>query len=169
MDQRARIIDALIRIRERADTFRHGREELFADITLTEIHCIDWIGTIDHANVTKISNEMGMTRGAISKIGRKLLGKGLIESYQEPTNNKEIYFRLTDKGWQFYAEHRKCHVRARQEKMDLLTTYSDDEQAIILRFLNDINCQIDAALGCDRPEVPSIESTASTDSAESDA
>ena len=35
-----------------------------------------------------------MTRGAISKITKKLIKKGIIESYQKPDNKKEIYFRL---------------------------------------------------------------------------
>lgn len=151
MDQPRKIIDALTRITERSDQFRHGHEELFADINLTEVHCINWIGVIDHANVTKIANEMGMTRGAISKVARKLAGKGLVESYQEPTNNKEIYFRLTDAGRPLYDAHKTCHELARREKLALLAAYGDDEQAVILRFLGDINRQIDAKIGYDPP------------------
>lgn len=151
MSQAMSIIRALTRITERADSFRHGQEDLFEEINLAEVHCIDWIGTIDHANVTKIANEMGMTRGAISKICKKLLHKGMIESYQEPGNNKEIYFRLTDRGAPLFAEHRKCHLRSRQEKLSLLASYRDDEQAVILQFLNDINRLLDARLAGDAP------------------
>ncbi len=146
MSQAIRIINALIKIQERADVFRHGREDIFTGIHLAEVHCIDWIGTIDHANVTKIANEMSMTRGAISKISKKLLCKGMIESYQRPDNNKEIYYRLTDQGRQLYSEHKKCHSKAQQEKLSLLETYSEDEQAVILRFLNDINHLLDIKL-----------------------
>lgn len=75
MNQPHRIVAELIKISEHADAFRHGREDFFDDLNLTEVHCIHWIGTLDHANVTKVSNEMGMTRGAISKICKKLLKK----------------------------------------------------------------------------------------------
>lgn len=140
------IINALIKIQERSDIFRHGREDIFEGINLAEVHCIDWIGMIDHANVTKVANEIGMTRGAISKINKKLLGKGLIESYQRPQNNKEIYYRLTKDGENIYNEHKNCHNKAKQEKLSILESYSDKEQAIILRFLNDINHLLDYKL-----------------------
>jgi DNA-binding MarR family transcriptional regulator len=146
MNNATGIINALIKIQERSDIFRHGREDIFDGINLAEVHCLDWIGTLDHANVTKIANEMGMTRGAISKINKKLLGKGLIESYQRPENNKEIYYQLTKDGQYVYDEHKKCHKKAKQEKLSLLELYSEKEQAIILRFLNDINYLLDNKL-----------------------
>ncbi|EFL49942.1 transcriptional regulator, MarR family [Solidesulfovibrio fructosivorans JJ]] len=143
MSQATQIIDALVRFAERSDVFRHGREDFYGDMHLTEIHCIHWIGSLDHANVTGISREMGMTRGAISKIAKKLVGKGLIESYREPTNNKEIYFRLTGAGRRMFDVHGKCHAVARRERLALLTAYDAGEQDAILRFLRDINCHID--------------------------
>ena len=79
MDQPHRIVAELIKIAEHADAFRHGSEDFYGPLNLTEVHCIHWIGILDHANVTKVSNEMGMTRGAISKICKKLLQKQLIE------------------------------------------------------------------------------------------
>lgn len=139
MNCAAKIVHSLTRIQERSDVFRHGREAIFDGINLAEVHCIDRIGTIDHANVTKVAGEMGMTRGAISKISKKLLNKGFIESYQRPDNNKEIYYHLTESGWKVYEEHKKCHNQAQQEKLSLLETYSEYEQSIILHFLNDIN------------------------------
>ena len=139
MNYATQIINSLTKIQERSDVFRHGREAIFDSINLTEVHCIDWIGTIAHANVTKIANEMGMTRGAISKISKKLLNKDFIESYQRQDNNKEIYYRLTESGQRVYDEHKKRHNQAKQEKLSLLEIYSEYEQSIILRFLNDIN------------------------------
>lgn len=133
------IINSLTKIQERSDMFRHGREVIFDNLTLAEVHCVDRIGTISHANVTKLANAMDMTRGAISKISKKLLSKGLIESFQRPENNKEIYFRLTGRGQEVFCEHQKCHSQAIREKTAILETYSESEQAIIVRFLNDIN------------------------------
>ena len=139
MNQATEIIHSLTTIQERSAMLRHGGEVIIDGVNLAEMHCIDQIGTISHANVTRVANEMQMTRGAISKISKKLLHKGLIESYQRPENNKEIYFRLTESGQQIYDEHKKCHAKAIQEKLSLLETYSEYEQSIILHFLNDIN------------------------------
>jgi DNA-binding MarR family transcriptional regulator len=142
MNQSLKIIDALSKILESMDVLQHGPEDLFDKVNLAEVHCIDWIGAIDDANVTKVAKEMGMTRGAISKISRKLLGKNLIESYQRSDNNKEIYFRLTEGGQSIYDDHKKRHSKVKEKELFLLETYSDNEQAIILRFLNDINCLV---------------------------
>ncbi|WP_094606082.1 hypothetical protein SPSIL_007520 [Sporomusa silvacetica DSM 10669] len=146
MDNAIKIIRSLTRIQERSTIFEHHREEIFAGINLAEAHCIDKIGSMDYANVTKVAAEMGMTRGAISKISKKLLNKKLIDSYQKPENNKEIYFCLTEQGQNVYIEHKKCHNQAMQEKLALLSTYSEYEQSIILRFLSDINQKYDKKL-----------------------
>jgi len=143
VDHALKIIRSLTRIQERANIFEHHREEIFEGINLAEAHCIDKIGSMDYANVTKIAAEMGMTRGAISKISRKLLNKKLIDSYQKPENNKEIYFCLTEQGQKIYNEHKKCHHQAMQEKLAILATYNEHEQSIILHFLNDINQKYD--------------------------
>jgi DNA-binding MarR family transcriptional regulator len=126
-------------IQERAGLLRHGREEVVDGVNLAETHCIDWIGSLEYANVTKVAGEMDMTRGAISKICKKLLCRRLIESFQRPDNQKEIYFRLTESGSRVYDEHKKAHNEAIKQKMAVLAEYSDVEKMLILRFLNDMN------------------------------
>ena len=158
MDQSHKIVAELIKIAEHADAFRHGSEEFYGLLNLTEVHCIHWIGTLDHANVTKVSNEMGMTRGAISKICKKLLHRQLIESYQEPENNKNIYFRVAESGRSIFEAHKITHTRTFEEKVNIANKYDADEQAIILRFLMDINAFVENSLetayadSCDNEE-----------------
>ena len=52
---------------------------------------------------------MNVTRGAISKITKKLLEQNLIESYQLDGNRQKIFFRLTKSGQFLYDEHEKRH------------------------------------------------------------
>jgi Transcriptional regulators len=124
---------------EYASTIQHGNEEAFVEIHLAEIHCINAIGKLKQANVTKIAEMMRMTRGAISKINKKLLQRGLIASYQLPDNQKEIYYKLTESGKQLYDTHAKCHLKATKKKIAVIRTYSSQEQQVILRFFNDLN------------------------------
>ena len=138
MDQMVKIIDSLTKIAEHSALLRHGDSVVLDGLNLAEVHCIDQIGAADHANVTKIADAMRLTKGAISKITKKLLCKGLIESYQRPGNNKEICFRLTAGGRQIFEEHRTCHIKARQDKLTVLAGYNDEEQAVIVKFLQDI-------------------------------
>ncbi len=137
------IVKSLTRIQERSDLLEQHRDKIFAGIYLAEAHCIDKIGSIEDANVTKVAAEMRMTRGAISKICKKLLCKKFIVSYQKPENNKEVYFYLTEQGKEIYVAHKKCHNQAMQEKLSLLSAYSEAEQSIILRFLDEINQMYD--------------------------
>ena len=58
--------------------------------TPSEVHCIEAIKNIQDPNVKKISDEMFMTRGAISKLTKKLIKKNAIESYRKSENKKEI-------------------------------------------------------------------------------
>ena len=75
----------------------------------SEIHTIAAIGDLEEPNVTQIANHMNVTRGAISKITKKLLEQNLIESYQLDGNKQKIFFRLTKSGQFLYDEHEKRH------------------------------------------------------------
>lgn len=75
----------------------------------SEIHTIAAIGDLAEPNVTQIANYMNVTRGAISKITKKLLEQNLIEAYQREGNKQKIFFRLTKSGQFLYEEHEKRH------------------------------------------------------------
>lgn len=75
----------------------------------SEIHTIAAIGDLQEPNVTHIANSMNVTRGAISKITKKLLEQNLIEAYQCDGNKQKIFFRLTKSGQFLYDEHEKRH------------------------------------------------------------
>ena len=75
----------------------------------SEIHTIAAIGDLPEPNVTQIANYMNVTRGAISKITKKLLEQNLIEAYQRDGNKQKIFFRLTKSGQFLYDEHEKRH------------------------------------------------------------
>lgn len=64
----------------------------------SEIHTIAAIGDLGNPNVTNIANSMQVTRGAISKITKKLQGQNLIEACQLDGNRQKIFFRLTELG-----------------------------------------------------------------------
>ena len=105
----------------------------------SETHCIDYIGRLELPNVTKIAEHMQMTRGAISKMTKKLLAKGLIEKYTLETNKKEVYFKLTDQGKLLFDEHAKRHRLWEKRDMQFLTRYSKEEIELISKFMKEFN------------------------------
>ena len=105
----------------------------------SETHCIDFIGRLELPNVTKVAEHMGMTRGAISKMTKKLLAKGLIEKYTLESNKKEVYFRLTEQGKLLFEEHDKRHRRWEKRDMEFLTRYSKEEVETVYQFMKEFN------------------------------
>jgi Transcriptional regulators len=138
MDTAGSIITALTRIQERTELMRHGGGEVQGGLSLAETHCIHWIGTLPEANAARIAEAMGVTRGAISKMTRKLEAKGLLATRRPPDNNKELRFVLTPSGARVFDEHARCHAAAWESKRKLLAAYSPEEQRVILRFLDEI-------------------------------
>lgn len=113
------------------------------EYSYSETHCIDYIGKTDLPNVTKIADNMQMTRGAISKMTKKLLAKGLIEKYSLESNKKEVYFRLTEGGLELYKEHEKRHKLWEQRDSKFLERYSPEEMEIITKFMKEFNIYLE--------------------------
>lgn len=112
----------------------------------SETHCIDFIGRLELPNVTKIAEHMQMTRGAISKMTKKLLTKGLIEKYTLETNRKEIYFRLTEQGKLLFDEHEKRHKRWEKRDMEFLSRYPREEVELLRKFMQEFNGYLEAEI-----------------------
>lgn len=128
------------------------RQELLTKLTesvcleeysYSETHCIDYIGKTKLPNVTKIADNMQMTRGAISKMTKKMLGKGLIEKYTLESNKKEIYFKLTESGMELYKEHEKRHKLWEQRDSKFLERYSAEEITTIRTFMQEFNAYLE--------------------------
>ncbi len=110
---------------------------------VSEMHCIDLIGKIKDPNVTKISQSMNMTRGAIRKISKKLLNTNLIEKYKKPDNDKEIYFKLTELGEKLYKHHEIKHKKWEERNDIFFNNISKEDQEIVANFLIKFNNYLD--------------------------
>ncbi|MEI2282056.1 MarR family transcriptional regulator [Paenibacillus polysaccharolyticus] len=93
----------------------------------SEVHCIEFIEKNVDSNVTKLAESMYMTKGAISKLTKKLIEKGLIEDYQKTNNKKEVFFKLTQQGRVVFDIHEKLH-REFQERDESVFDHVTEEQ-----------------------------------------
>ncbi|OAJ74043.1 MarR family transcriptional regulator [Brevibacillus sp. SKDU10] len=112
-------------------------DRLTGELTLSELHVIACIGKQGQVNVTAISQEMDMTRGAISKISTKLLQRGYLVKKQRADNQKEVHFQLTPMGDEIYRLHEELHEQAERRIERFLQKYSSSELAFIDRLLSD--------------------------------
>lgn len=115
----------------------------YEDYGVSEIHCIDLIGKIENPNVTKISESMNMTRGAISKICKRLLNSKLINKYKKPDNDKEIYFKLTELGEKLYKHHEIKHKQWEERNNKFFKNIDKKEQEVVASFLKKFNNYLD--------------------------
>ena len=126
-------------------------EESFKDDSLisykySEISCIEYIGKNTDANVTKLAGSLRMTRGALSKMTRKLIKKGVIESYRKPDNKKEIYFRLTGQGKIVYDIHEEMHHRFIERDKVVFKRVTEEEITTVLKFLEKYSSHLDTEI-----------------------
>jgi DNA-binding MarR family transcriptional regulator len=112
----------------------------------SEVHCIEYIGKNADANVTKLAESFYMTRSAISKITKKLLEKGFIESYQKPDNKKEIYFRLTVQGKVIYEVHEELHKQFQERDKAVFEQVTEEQFNSMLSFIETYSSHLDAEI-----------------------
>ena len=84
-----------------------------------------------------------MTRGAISKLTKRLEQRGLIESYKNPNNKKEVYFRLTEAGQQIYQTHEELHKEFQRRDQEVFDNITEDEFKSMMRFAEKYNAHLD--------------------------
>jgi Transcriptional regulators len=125
---------------------KYKMENSFKGYKSSEIHCIEYIGNNADSNVTKLAESFYMTRGAISKITKKLIKKGVIESYQKPDNKKEIYFRLTGQGKAIYKIHEDLHNEFRERDKAVFEQVTEEQFDSMLNFVEKYNRHLDAEI-----------------------
>ena len=118
-------------------------EEALKGLTSTEVHCIEAIEENLNPNVRKLAETLYMTRGAISKLTRRLMKKELIESYQKEDNKKEIYFKLTAAGQKIYHTHEQLHAKFQKRDEKVFEEMDDAQYQSMMDFINQYRNHLD--------------------------
>ena len=121
-------------------------EESLKAYKSSEVHCIEYIGSNADTNVTKLSEYFYMTRGAMSKLTKKLIKKGVIESYQKTDNKKEIYFRLTEQGKEVYKTHEKLHKEFQERDKAIFEQVTEEQFDSMLNFIEKYSSHLDGEI-----------------------
>ncbi|HDR4724764.1 MULTISPECIES: MarR family transcriptional regulator [Bacillus] len=121
-------------------------EEGLKGFKSSEVHCIEYIENNSDSNVTQLAEAFYVTRGAISRMTKKLINKGLIESYQKSENKKEIYFRLTEQGKEIYKIHEELHNEFQQRDKAVFEQVTEAEFDSIINFVEKYSRHLDAEI-----------------------
>lgn len=144
MDKKEEVLQGFAEVfNKRAWLDKVKMEQALAGYAPSEVHCIEFIGKHKDPNVTKMAESMYMTRGAISKLTKKMLKKKYIESYQNPDNKKEIYFKLTAEGKQVFDLHEQLHKEFEERDQIVFEPIKDEQYEAFLKFLERYNQHLD--------------------------
>ncbi|EJQ44648.1 hypothetical protein IEE_02838 [Bacillus cereus BAG5X1-1] len=121
-------------------------EEGLKGFKSSEVHCIEYIENNVDSNVTQLAEAFYVTRGAISRMTKKLIKKGLIESYQKSDNKKEIYFRLTEQGKVIYKIHEDLHKEFQERDKIVFEQVTEEEFDSIISFVEKYSKHLDAEI-----------------------
>ncbi|ANN32427.1 MarR family transcriptional regulator [Bacillus thuringiensis serovar coreanensis] len=121
-------------------------EEGLKGFKSSEVHCIEYIENNADSNVTKLAEAFYVTRGAISRMTKKLIQKGLVESYQKSENKKEIYFKLTEQGKEIYKIHENLHKEFQERDKAVFEQVTEEEFDSIISFVEKYSRHLDAEI-----------------------
>ncbi len=112
----------------------------------SEIHMIHGIGRHPDINVTELAKFLGITKGAVPKMIKKLKSKGLVESFNGHKNRKQVHLRLTIDG----TKAHKGYLQYHEKRNGLLKRYYDrlskEEIATITKMLSELERYADMIL-----------------------
>lgn len=134
-----KLLELLIRFLEAEKLFekeyKYKTENLFEEFSISELHCIDFIGKNEFPNVTKMAEKMNITKGGVSKIIKKIINKNAIEPYSTSTNKKEIYYKLTPKGKKVFKLHKNIHKNWCEKNLEFFKKCDEKEIKFTVSFL----------------------------------
>ncbi|WP_147822123.1 MarR family winged helix-turn-helix transcriptional regulator [Salidesulfovibrio onnuriiensis] len=105
------------------------------NIYRSEIHIIQMIGDRKEVYISEISRLVGVTKGTVSQIVKRLENKGLVEKSTDESNNTRQLVHLTAKGMTAYQAHVDYHLRNHREMEDFLASLDAESRAVLGKFL----------------------------------
>ena len=145
----AEIMGSFVRVINKFNRFEKVPMDFGVDEKLypSEIHTIEAIGNYQGANVTELSEMLGITKGAVSQMILKLSGKQFVKKVKNPNNDKEIFLELTEKGRQAFNGHEKFHREMYMDFLQYLGNFSNKDFRNFKAILHKIEKHLDLYRG----------------------
>jgi len=124
---------------ERVPVKRGAKHDLYH----SERHMLDQIGDYPNLNVTELAGLVGVTKGAISQVVKKLEAKGIVQRYKKSSNDKEVFIELTKTGREMYRKHQAVNQETVRTLSKELAQYSDDKVQFLVKMFHWFNSFLD--------------------------
>ncbi len=101
----------------------------------SEIHTIHIIGKNNGISPLKLSEELNITKGAVSQTLTKLEKKGMIKREKTGESVKRVMVNLTEEGQQVYEQHRRNHESKVERVYEYMSSLPEAESGSIEEFI----------------------------------
>lgn len=109
------------------------------DVTVAEWAVMRVLYGRDPTPPSQLAEEMGLTRGAISKLADRLVDKALIAREPSPVDGRAHTLKLTKKGTGFVPE---LAALADQNEAECFAKMPDDDRLTLERILKEAVCRL---------------------------
>ncbi len=109
-----------------------GKFKLFP----SEIQVLIVINKNNDYNLTDISKELNITKGALSKTIVKLTNKGLLNKYKKDENAKSVYYNLTEEGNKACLIHDEVHKNFDISPNEAFSDFCLNNELILSEFID---------------------------------
>jgi DNA-binding MarR family transcriptional regulator len=100
----------------------------------SERHMLDMIGDNPGMNITGLAKNVGVTKGAISQVVKKLEKKGVVRRYKDIDNDKEVFIELTKSGRDIYQKHKEVNNETIRPLYDELKKYPEEKVEFLIKM-----------------------------------
>ncbi|MCC3863748.1 helix-turn-helix domain-containing GNAT family N-acetyltransferase [Terrisporobacter petrolearius] len=108
---------------------------LHSSYSLTEVRILFEIANGDNPTATKLSRELGLDAGYLSRIITRFDEQGLTERVRSEHDGRQFLIRLTQEGMNVFSD---LDQRSRDEVAEILNELSEEDQQKFLKSMHDI-------------------------------
>lgn len=133
------LMEPLVRIINTYSAFQKSPFELKEGLKVypSEMHLVCLLKEYPDLNVTEFGIKLGITKGAVSQVVKKVESKKLIYRYKTD-NKKDVILRLTEKGEELSVLHDKIINEQNGLIETMLLKYSEIEIQLASEILEDM-------------------------------
>ena len=111
----------------------------------SERHMLDTIGDNPTMNISEFASSLGVTKGAISQVVKKLEDKQVVKRYKRAENDREVFIELTETGKEIYKKHKDVNEESIDPLHQELLKYSDDKVYFLIEMFKWFDSYLDSA------------------------
>ncbi len=108
------------------------------EIHLAEIQMIMAIHNAQGIHVNGLAEKLGITKGSVSEMLRKLERKGLVRKEKDPLKMTRLNIYLTDKGLVAHQNHISLHRKLDNLVLEVAAKHGPEMRKSFTHLLNDI-------------------------------